>query len=202
MANHRPMALHRREVIAELLGDRSDDLLVVAGLGTSSSDVASVEDHPGNFYVGGVMGLSPAIALGLALTQPERRVLLVTGDGDMLMGLGVLASIADQGPRNLGIVILDNESYGETGGQKTATRGGVDLAAIAAGCGFAKTAVAATAKQAQAVYEMALSAPGPVLGVIKVAMESVPRAMGRPRDAGYLKERFRENLLGSDQEPL
>ncbi len=113
-------ALNRREVVASLL-KRRDGLLVVAGLGAPAWDCAAAGDHPFTFPLWGAMGSAAMIGLGLALAQPKRRVLVVTGDGEMLMGLGSLATIGVRRPGNLSIVVLDNERYGETGMQKTHT---------------------------------------------------------------------------------
>src|SRR6266542_6122021 len=128
--------LNRREVVTALLADRGD-LLVVAGLGATAWDVASVEEHPLDFPLWGAMGGAAMVGLGLAIAQPARRVLVITGDGEMLMGLGSFATIGVQAPRNLAIAVIDNERYGETGMQPTHTAHGVDLAAVALGCRFA-----------------------------------------------------------------
>jgi hypothetical protein len=128
--------LDRREVVRALL-ERRGDLLVIAGLGSSAWDCTAAGDHPLTFPLWGAMGSACTIGLGLALAQPRKRVLVVTGDGEMLMGLGSLATIAVQRPGNLAIVVLDNERYGETGMQKTHTAHGTDLAAVALACGFA-----------------------------------------------------------------
>src|SRR3954467_11419630 len=127
--------LHRRAVVAELLRDRGD-LLVVAGLGAPNWDVSAAGDHPNNFPLWGAMGGASMIGLGLALAQPKRRVLVIAGDGEMLMNVGSLAPIAVEAPKNLTIAVLDNERFGETGMQKTPTASGVDLAAIATACGI------------------------------------------------------------------
>src|SRR6266545_976614 len=110
--------LHRRAVVAELLRDRGD-LLVIAGLGAPNWDVTAAGDHPNNFPLWGAMGAASMIGLGLALAQPKRKVLVITGDGEMLMNVGSLASIAVEAPKNLTIAVLDNERFGETGMQKT-----------------------------------------------------------------------------------
>ena len=127
--------LQRRDVVKALLSDRGD-LLVVAGLGAPAWDVTEAGDHPLNFPLWGGMGGAVMIGLGLALAQPERKVLVITGDGEMLMGLGSLATVGAAQPANLSVVVLDNEVYGETGQQKTHTAHGVDLAATARACGF------------------------------------------------------------------
>src|SRR5260370_40532197 len=134
-----PSKLLRRSAIARILGDRGD-MLVVAGLGSPTYDCAAVGDHPLNFYLWGAMGSAVTGGLGLALAQPKRRVLVVTGDGEMLMGLGALATAAAKKPSNLAITVIDNEHYGETGMQPTHTSAGVDLAGIARTCGFRQTA--------------------------------------------------------------
>src|SRR5918992_3348360 len=121
--------LDRREVVKAIL-DRRNDTLVVTGLGSSCYD-AGVYDHPNTFYLWGAMGAAAMVGLGLALAQPARRVLVVTGDGEMLMGLGSLATIGAHQPANLTVVVIDNERYGETGMQSTHTAHGVDLSAVA-----------------------------------------------------------------------
>ena len=118
-----------------LLAGRGD-LLVVAGLGSPNWDATAAGDHPLTFPLWGAMGSAAMIGLGLALAQPERRVLVLTGDGEQLMALGALATIAVQRPPNLAVVVLDNERYGETGMQATHTAHGVDLAGIASGRGL------------------------------------------------------------------
>jgi len=130
------MRLERRAAMATLLADRGDDLLVVPGLGSTAWDLAAAGDDDRNFYLWGAMGGAAMIGLGLALAQPKRRVAVVTGDGEMLMGLGSLATIGIQRPRNLAIVVFDNGVYGETGMQPSHTQGGVDLLKVAGACGI------------------------------------------------------------------
>jgi thiamine pyrophosphate-dependent acetolactate synthase large subunit-like protein len=131
------MMLDRRELVRQLLVDRGD-LLVVSGLGSATYDVAAAGDHPLNFYLWGAMGGTAMIGLGLALAQPERRVAVLTGDGDMLMGFGSLATIGVKQPKNFVIVVLDNAHYGETGMQASHTDKGVDLVGVARACGIAQ----------------------------------------------------------------
>jgi len=192
--------LRRRAVAEALLADR-DDLLVVAGLGSTAWDVTAAGDHPLNFPLWGAMGGAAMIGLGLALAQPERRVLVITGDGEQLMGLGSLATIAVQRPANLAIVVFDNERYGETGMQPTHTAHGVDLAAGAQACGFAATGTI----REQAELDQALPAlherAGPLFYVIKVRAEPLPFCLP-PKDGAYLKDRFRRALLGDEDAAL
>ncbi len=187
--------LRRREVAKALLANRGD-LLVVAGLGAASWDVTAAGDTPLNFPLWGAMGGAAMVGLGLALARPDRRVLVVTGDGDMLMGLGALATIAAQAPTNLAIAVLDNERYGETGMQVTHTAYDVDLAAAARACGIERTETV----RDQAVLDAAIAdlrtAPGPVFAAIKIRAEILPFELP-PKDGAYLKDRFRLALLGA-----
>jgi thiamine pyrophosphate-dependent acetolactate synthase large subunit-like protein len=132
--------LPRRAAIARILAERTDTL-VVTGLGSPTYDCAAAGDHPLNFYLWGPMGSAVTVGLGLALAQPKRRVLVITGDGEMLMGLGALATVAVKRPNNLSIVVADNEHYAETGMQPTHTNAGVDLAGIALRCGFPQATI-------------------------------------------------------------
>jgi thiamine pyrophosphate-dependent acetolactate synthase large subunit-like protein len=187
-------ALNRREVVASLL-ERRDGLLVVAGLGAAAWDCTAAGDHPLTFPLWGAMGSAAMIGLGLALAQRKRRVLVVTGDGEMLMGLGSLATIGVRRPGNLSIVVLDNERYGETGMQKTHTAYGVDLAAVARACGFADSRVIRRNAEIAAVRSGVYRGRGPLFFQVKVKSDSLPLALP-PRDGAQLKHRFREALLG------
>lgn len=185
--------LRRRAVVETLLVDRGA-LLVVAGLGAAAWDVAAVGDSPLDFPLWGAMGGAVMIGLGLALAQPARRVLVITGDGEMLMGLGSLATVAAQAPANLAVVVLDNERYGETGMQLTHTAWGADLAAIAQAAGFPVSAVARDEEALASAVTLARDARGPVFVAIKVRAESPPLALP-PREGEILKNRFRAALM-------
>jgi len=187
--------LERRDTVARLLADRSPDLLVVPGLGSSTYDVAAAGDHPGNFYLWGAMGGAVCIGLGLALAQPRKRVLVITGDGELLMGLGSLATVGAKGLSNLAIAVLDNEAYGETGGQSSHTALGTDLAGIALACRFRVSATVRSMDEFPRLREMLLGMPGPVLGVIKTASTEVPRVLPE-RDGHAIRSRFKTALLG------
>lgn len=186
---------NRREVVAALLADRSD-LLVIAGLGAPAWDATAAGDHPLTFPLWGGMGGAALVGLGLAIAQPKRRVLVLTGDGELLMGLGSLATIGVERPGNLSLVVLDNERYGETGMQESHTAHGVDLAAVARACGFA-TASTVTAVEGIAQLRADIhAAQGPLFAQIKVAPDKLPLVLP-PRDGANLKNRFRAALLGS-----
>jgi thiamine pyrophosphate-dependent acetolactate synthase large subunit-like protein len=141
------------------------------------------------------MGVATVIGLGLALAQPKRRVLVITGDGEMLMGLGTLATIAVQRPANLAIAVIDNECYGETGMQATHTAHGVDLAAVARGCGFEGARVVWRDSGLKAACRALRAGAGPVLVQFKVVAEKLPLSLP-PREGVLLKSRFRRALLG------
>ena len=171
-------------------------MLVVTGLGSPTYDCAAAGDHPLNFYLWGAMGSAVTVGLGLALAQPSRRVLVVTGDGEMLMGLGSLATIGVQQPRNLAVIVMDNEHYGETGMQLTHTRLGVDLAGVAKASGFRTAGTVYSAGQLRSWIPRLLREPGPVFAAIKVTTQPAPMVLPA-RDGATLKTRFREALLGA-----
>ena len=186
--------LDRRKVVGALL-ERRGALLVVAGLGSAAWDCTAAGDHPLTFPLWGAMGSACMIGLGLALAQSERRVLVVTGDGEMLMGLGSLATIGAQRPGNLAVVVLDNERYGETGMQKTHTGYGTDLAAVAGACGFADACIIRRNTEIAAVRSGVYRGRGPLFFQVKVKRDTLPLVLP-PRDGAHLKHRFREALLG------
>jgi thiamine pyrophosphate-dependent acetolactate synthase large subunit-like protein len=188
------MTLHRREVVKALLSERGD-LLVIAGLGSTSWDITAAGDSPLSLPLWGAMGQAAMVGLGLALAQPERRVLVITGDGEMLMGIGSLATIGVQQPANLSVVVIDNERYGETGMQATHTAHGVDLAGVAKACGFKDSRIATTASNLKSVRSMVYDGKGPNFAVVKVAVEKLPLVLP-PLDGVALKARFRRALLG------
>jgi len=188
--------LDRRAVTARLLRDRGD-ALVVTGLGNPTYDAAAAGDTPLNFYFWAGMGGAAMAGLGLALAQPRRRVLVVTGDGEMLMGLGSLATIGAEQPSNLGIVVLDNEHYGETGMQTAHTGRGVDLAGIAAATGFKLAVTVRAEAEVESLAAQLFTAAGPLFAAVKVSISPSPTSLP-PRDGPYLRSRFREALLGAD----
>ncbi len=188
--------LHRRAVVAELVRERGD-LLVIAGLGAPNWDVTAAGDHPNTFPLWGAMGAAAMMGLGLALAQPKRRVLVITGDGEMLMGLGSLATIAVQKPGNLTICVLDNERFGETGMQKTHTAHGIDLAGIAKAAGFATSLLVRKAEEVTDLRDLAHSGTGPIFAQVKIDPEALPFVLP-PADGSILKNRFRVAVLGEE----
>jgi len=188
--------LCRRDVVKALLVRRGD-LLVVTGLGSPTWDCAAAGDDPLTFALWGAMGAACPVGLGLALAQTRRRVLVVTGDGEMLMGLGSLATIGVRRPPNLAIVVLDNERYGETGMQPTHTAHGADLAAVATACGFARARTIRSSSEIAAVRAAIHVGDGPLFYQVKIQAETLPLVMP-PRDGAWLKQRFRNALLGEN----
>lgn len=183
----------RRVLVAELLAARGD-ALVVAGLGSPAWDVTAAGDRPENLPLWGGMGQAVPIGLGLALMRPERRVLVITGDGEMLMGIGSLAVVGAQAPANLAVLVLDNELFGETGNQPGLTAHGVDIAAMAKGAGLRACMQLASADQVAQLREFLLYEPGPVLAVAKVA-RSAGKAAYPSNDGRFLAKRMRAALV-------
>jgi thiamine pyrophosphate-dependent acetolactate synthase large subunit-like protein len=184
--------LARRDAVAALLQARQE-LLVVTGLGSPTYDVHAAGDRDDNYYLWGAMGGAALIGLGLAQAQPQRCVLVVTGDGEQLMALGSFATIAAARPRNLTIAVIDNQHYGETGMQASHTGLGLDLAAIAGACGFATMTLHTLEEIARMAPVLNEPSAGPRLLVIKVAAENPPRSLPS-RDAVFIKNRFRAHL--------
>lgn len=188
--------LERRELVRRLLVARGD-LLVVSGLGSATYDVAAAGDHALNFYLWGAMGGTAMIGLGLALARPERRVAVITGDGDMLMGIGSLATIGVKQPRNLAIVVLDNRSYGETGMQPSHTAAGIDLVAMARACRFPQARAVWRPDETDDVRALLHAGEGPVFVSARIAPEETPRVLPL-RDGHAIKQRFMAALAALD----
>lgn len=186
--------LKRRDFVAELLAVRAPDTVVVSGLGSPTWDVAAAGEHDHNFHFIGAMGLAASFALGIALAQPERRVVLITGDGELLMGIGTLATIATQMPANLALVVLDNEAYLETGGQPTATAGTTDLALLARGAGIADTQTVTRAEQVADLIAQVHNTRGPTLSVVKIEPQREPFALPPSFDGVTAINRLRQAI--------
>ncbi len=188
--------LRRRAIVKKLI-DADKNVLVIAGLGSTAWDITAAGDRDLNFPLWGAMGGSIPIGLGLALAQPNRRILVITGDGETLMGMGSLATVAMQAPKNLSICTLDNERYGETGMQSTHTSAVTDLAQVAKACGIAITGEVRTDDDFETALPVIMAADGPVYHVIKVRAEKLDFILP-PKDGVHLKNRFRRALLGDE----
>jgi thiamine pyrophosphate-dependent acetolactate synthase large subunit-like protein len=185
--------LDRRGVVAGLLAERKD-AIVVGGLGASTYDIAAAGDHDRNFYLWGAMGGAGMIGLGMALAQPKLPVVVITGDGEMLMGMGSLATVGLQKPGNLTIVVLDNEVYGETGGQASHTAGTADLVGVARACGIADARSLATMIEIEAfARSMHDIASGPRFASIKIDSANLERVLSS-RDGQFTVTRIRGAL--------
>lgn len=185
--------LERRSVVSRLLANRGD-AVVVPGLGSTNYDLAAAGDHERNFYIWGAMGGAAMIGLGIALAQPKVPVIVITGDGELLMGIGGLATIALQNPGNLSIIALDNEHYGETGGQKSHTAGKANLGKIAAGCGIDDVRTITTMAEVENLAErITRIGDAPLFATIKISSAELPRILPF-REAAFLKGRLRRAL--------
>jgi thiamine pyrophosphate-dependent acetolactate synthase large subunit-like protein len=185
--------LDRREVVGRLLAERKG-AIVVGGLGASTYDLAAAGDHDRNFYLWGAMGGAVMIGLGLALAQPKLPVVVITGDGDMLMGMGSLATVGLQQPKNLTIVVLDNEVYGETGGQASHTAATVDLVGVARACGIPDARAVSTLTEVEAYAPgMQDISSGPRFASVKIDSANLERVLSS-RDGQYTVTRIRGAL--------
>ena len=184
--------LDRRAVVRTILQDRKK-LLVVTGRGSSSYDAMAAGDHPRTFFLWGAMGGAAMVGMGIALAQPDENIVVITGDGEQLMGLGALATIGAQKVKNLSIVVLDNYHYGETGMQSSHTGLGVDLVGIAAASGFSWSARLADMQGVEALRPRLHRPDGPGFASIQIAADEPTRVLP-PRDGVFLKTRFRDSL--------
>jgi len=186
--------LDRREALPELLG-RHEDFLIVAGLSGSARDIAALtRNGPHAYILVGAMGAACMVGLGLALAQPDRRVLVVTGDGELLMNVGALATIAVMNPPNLAIVCVDNGHYGETGYQKSHTSLGTDLAMIASGSGIKLTRTIEQAADIPAGARLIREANAAAFVLLRVK-PTEPPPDERILDPALGRQRFRAALL-------
>jgi thiamine pyrophosphate-dependent acetolactate synthase large subunit-like protein len=185
--------LERRSVVSALLAGRKE-AIVVGGLGASTYDIAAAGDHERNFYLWGAMGGAVMIGLGVALAQPKLPVVVITGDGEMLMGMGSLATVGLQKPGNLTIIVLDNEVYGETGGQASHTASTVELVGVAKACGIPDARTIATMADIEA-FAASLQdvSHGPRFASIKIDSANLERVLAS-RDGSFIVTRIRGAL--------
>jgi thiamine pyrophosphate-dependent acetolactate synthase large subunit-like protein len=185
--------LERRSVVGSLLADRKG-AIVVGGLGASTYDIAAAGDHDRNFYLWGAMGGAVMIGLGVALAQPKLPVVVITGDGEMLMGMGSLATVGLQKPGNLTIVVLDNEVYGETGGQASHTAGTVDFVGVARSCGISDAHDISTLAEIETfASSMQDVSSGPRFASVKIDSANLERVLSS-RDGQFTVTRIRGAL--------
>ncbi len=184
--------IQRREFVADLLAQR-DGALVIPGLGSPTWDSYAAGDSPEYLYSWGGMGLAVPTALGLALAQPQRRVLALTGDGEMMMGIGSLGVVADHAPDNLGILVLDNEHFGETGKQTGLTSSKADLCKVAEGFGIARTMLVTEHGAVDELAQLMFKTPGPTFAVAKIALSEDPWMLPE-KDGAAIARRFRVAL--------
>jgi len=183
--------LERRAAIACLMASRPKDLFVVPGLGSTTYDMASLGEKDQDFYLWGAMGGATMIGLGLALARPNVKVAVVTGDGEMLMGMGSLATVGVQRPPNLAIVVFDNQRYGETGMQASHTDRGVDLVAVARACGIAQTLEVQDPAGLEKLAGLLGGLKETLFARVRIKAENPPRVLPS-RDGVELKLRFRK----------
>ena len=185
-------SLNRRYVVKRLLNER-DNCLVVSGLGSPTYDVHAAGDNNKNFYLWGGMGGAAMVGLGLAIARPEKNILVITGDGEQLMGLGSLATISVQKPKNLMLIVLDNEHFGETGGQESHTFYNVDLVRIAKASGCQKSLLITDENDLINLIKVKRSLFCFTFAVIKVSKEIEPRSLPLV-DGLNIKVRFKHAL--------
>ncbi len=184
--------LNRREVVKSILNER-DNCLVVSGLGSPTYDVHAAGDNDKNFYLWGGMGGAAMVGLGLAIARPEKKIIVITGDGEQLMGIGSLATISVQKPKNLMLIVLDNEHFGETGVQKSHTFYDVDLVGVAGASGCPKSLLIKDENDLIDLLKVKRTLSCFTFAVIKVSKEIEPRSLPLV-DGSKIKVRFKQAL--------
>ena len=189
-------ALARRPLVKKIL-EGHDDLPVITGLSVASYDSVAARgaDHPLTFNLHGALGGAPMVGLGLALAQPTKRILVLMGDFDFIMGMRALASIRTNAPKNLAIAVFDNGISGETGGQATASHWGVNFASMAIAANWPVVRSVSTVNEVEPAIEDLHSKDGPVFVNFKVSPIH-PGPLKKTRDGAWMKLRFRQALLG------
>ncbi len=188
-------SLDRKYAVPELIG-YPDDLLIVCGLAGASKDIAHLTNDGDNiFTMAGAMGGATAMGLGLALSRPDKQVLVVTGDGELLMNIGTLATVGILKPSNLSILCVDNGHYGETGYQESHTQRGVNLELIAQGSAIPVTRTVSMEEHIDEAKTLIRDSNGPSFILLRVSTEPPP-VIKRSMDASERKTAFRRALLG------
>ncbi len=187
--------LDRCQAVPALVG-RHEDFLIVTGLAGTARDIAALTDDAAHIYaMAGAMGAAAMMGFGLALAQPERRVLVVTGDGELLMNVGALATIAVANRPNLSIICVDNGHYGETGYQKSHTSLGVDLEKMAVGAGIKTTRTVTREDEIVEASRLIRETNGTAFVCLRVKATNPP-SYQRALDPAVCRNRFRRALLG------
>ena len=182
----------RRAFVSKLLS-ATPDALVITGLGSSAYDVFAAGDRERNYYLWGAMGGATSLGLGLALAQPDKPVVVITGDGEMLMGIGSLGTIAAKQPKNLTIVVLDNGHFGETGMQRSHSSIATDLVAVAKGFGIDDSFSTGHLESTEAIASGINERRRTTFVQVHIEVNEPPRALP-PRDGPFIKNRFRAAL--------
>ena len=188
--------LERRAAIATLMANRPKDMFVVPGLGSTTYDMASLGEKDSDFYLWGAMGGAAMIGLGLALAKPAVKVAVITGDGEMLMGMGSLATIGVQQPKNLAVIVFDNQHYGETGMQASHTDKGVDLVGVARSCGIKQTYNVNDEAGLKALAGELAGLKETLFARVRIAADDPPRVLPT-KDGVELKNRFRRAVASA-----
>jgi phosphonopyruvate decarboxylase len=184
--------LDRRRFVADLVA-RIPEALIVSGLGSTTYDLHAAGERPGNFYLWGAMGGAAPLALGLALAQPDRSVVAITGDGEHLMGIGTLGTIGAILPPNLTVVVLDNGHFGETGMQASHTSLGTDLIGVAKGFGIADAIEVSTPHDLEQLAGRINRRQATSYARVPITTDEPPRVLP-PRDGVAVKNTFRAAL--------
>ena len=191
-----PATLDRRQALPELLPN-PQDYLIIAGLAGSARDAAALTDDGANlFTMAGAMGAATSMGLGVAMAAPERKVAVITGDGELLMNIGSLATVATVAPENLTIICIDNGCHGETGGQSGHTSNKTDLELMAKGAGIASTMTIETESDLLKGAAFLNDAPGPRFLHLRVT-NGPPTVYKRNMDMAECRIRFRDSYRDS-----
>ena len=184
----------RRYEAIKLIMEQVTDEFVICNLGHPSQELFRIKDRPRNFYMLGSMGLASSIGLGLAMSQPEKDV-VIDGEGSVLMNLGTLTTIGINQPANLRLFIIDNEAYGSTGFQPSFTSLGVDIAEIARSCGIRNTFICRQEEECRRHIPRVLNqVSGTSCTVIKTEKGMPENLKPIPHSATHLKKRFMESI--------
>lgn len=192
IAHHNAKRMYRFDLCRRLAAKLHRDEAVIGGIGNSNFDLWAAGHRPQNFYMLGSMGLAIPIALGVAITQPQRKVFVLEGDGSLLMELGCLSTVAARAPKNLSILLFDNGVYQITGGQPTPAAQTTDFVAVARACGLSDSAWAADEEDFESQLDRCLETDGPHF--IGLKLDDQPPKGQTERDPSQIRDRFMRGL--------